>query len=167
MLTTLAGRPPAAAARRNAGSASATSWNGATRLTSSMRRHAAGVAAGLGMLASPGIGPVVAMGWLASLALGAVAGGATGGIIGALVESGESKENAALYAEALRRGGAIVTAKVPDDEAEKYKAILSERSFDVTTRESAWRETGWKGYDPTAPAYDAEQVRKERESYRL
>ena len=128
---------------------------------------AAGVAAGLGMLAIPGIGPVVAMGWLASLALGAVAGGATGGIIGALVESGESKENAALYAEALRRGGAIVTAKVPDDEAAKYKAILSEKSFDVTTRESAWRESGWKGYDPAAPAYDAEQVRKERESYRL
>ena len=39
---------------------------------------AAGVAAGLGMLAIPGIGPVVAMGWLASLAAGAVAGGATG-----------------------------------------------------------------------------------------
>ena len=91
----------------------------------------------------------------------------TGGIIGALVESGESKENAALYAEALRRGGAIVTAKVPDDEAAKYKTILSEKSFDVTTREVAWRESGWAGYDPAAPAYDAEQVRKERESYRL
>ena len=119
------------------------------------------------LVAIPGIGPVVAMGWLASLALGAVAGGATGGIIGALVESGESKENAALYAEALRRGGAIVTAKVPDDEAAKYKAILSEKSFDVTTRESAWRESGWKGYDPAAPAYDAEQVRKERDIYRV
>jgi len=58
---------------------------------------AVGVAAGLGMLAIPGIGPVVAAGWLASLAAGAVAGGAAGGIVGALVESGTSKENAALY----------------------------------------------------------------------
>ena len=77
---------------------------------------AAGVAAGLGLLAIPGIGPVVAAGWLAALATGAVAGGAAGGIIGALVESGTSKENAAIYAEAIRRGGVIVTAKVADDE---------------------------------------------------
>lgn len=127
---------------------------------------AVGVAAGLGMLAIPGIGPVVAAGWLASLAAGAVAGGATGGIIGALVESGTSKENAALYAEALRRGGAIVTAKVPDEDAAKYKAIMSRNDFDVASRERAYRDTGWTGYDPTAPAYTAEDIRRERELYR-
>jgi hypothetical protein len=127
---------------------------------------AAGVAAGLGMLAIPGVGPVVALGWLASLAAGAVAGGATGGIIGALVESGTSKENAALYAEALRRGGAIVTAKVSDDDAEKYKAILSRNDIDVTARESKYRDTGWGGYDVAAPAYTADEVRREREYYR-
>jgi hypothetical protein len=126
---------------------------------------AAGVAAGLGMLAIPGVGPVVAAGWLASLAAGSVAGGAAGGIIGALVESGTSKENAALYAEAVRRGGAIVTAKVPDDEATKYKAILSKNDFDVSTRESAYRNSGWKGYDASAPAYTAEEIRRERELY--
>src|ERR1700743_2588624 len=98
---------------------------------------AGGVAAGLGMLAIPGVGPIVAAGWLAALATGAVAGGATGGIIGALVESGTSKENAALYAEALRRGGAIVTAKVSDDDAAKYKAILSRNDIDVASREAA------------------------------
>jgi hypothetical protein len=127
---------------------------------------AAGVAAGLGMLAIPGIGPVVAAGWLAALAAGAVAGGAAGGIIGALVESGTSKENAALYAEALRRGGAVVTAKVSDDDAAKYKAIMSRNDFDVTTREAAYRDTGWTGYDPSAPAYTAEEIRRERDLYR-
>ena len=91
----------------------------------------AGVAAGLGALAIPGIGPVVAAGWLASLAAGAVAGGATGGIIGALVESGTSKENAELYTEALRRGGSIVTAKVPDDQETKYAAIMDASAFDI------------------------------------
>src|SRR6202000_746060 len=96
-----------------------------------------GVATGLGMLSIPGVGPVVAAGWLASLAAGAVAGGAAGGIIGALVESGTSKENAALYAEAVRRGGVIVTAKVADDEAAKYKAILSRNDIDVASREAA------------------------------
>lgn len=128
---------------------------------------AVGVAAGLGMLAIPGIGPVVAMGWLASLAAGAVAGGAAGGIIGALVEAGTSKENAELYAEALRRGGAIVTAKVPDDEEGKYAAILDLSAIDMTQRQTAYRSQGWSGYDPAAPVYDTEQVRREREAYRL
>jgi hypothetical protein len=127
---------------------------------------AVGVAAGLGMLAIPGIGPVVAAGWLAALASGAVAGGAAGGIIGALVESGTSKENAELYAEALRRGGAVVTAKVSDDDEPKYAAIMDHSAFDIAAREPAYRNSGWKGYDPTAPAYDAEQIRKEREIYR-
>jgi hypothetical protein len=128
---------------------------------------AAGVAAGLGLIAIPGIGPVVAAGWLAALAAGAVGGGVAGGLIGALVESGTSKENAELYAEAVRRGGAIVTAKVPDDEQSKYAAIMDKLAFDVTARESAWRSAGWNGYDPSAPAYDREQVRRERETYRL
>ena len=124
-----------------------------------------GVAAGLGMLAIPGIGPVVAAGWLASLAAGAVAGGAAGGLIGALVESGTSKDNAALYAEVVRRGGAIVTAKVPDDEAAKYKAIMSKNDVDVAARESAYRKSGWTGYDPNVPAYTPQEVRRERELY--
>jgi hypothetical protein len=50
------------------------------------------------MLAIPGIGPVVAAGWLAStLAVGA-AGAATGGLIGALTGAGVSEDDANLYA---------------------------------------------------------------------
>ncbi len=128
---------------------------------------AAGAAAGLGLLAIPGVGPVVAAGWLAALASGALAGGAAGGIIGALVESGTSKENAELYIEALRRGGAVVTAKVPDDEYKNYADIMDASAFDIAARESAYRNTGWNGYDPAAPAYDSDQVRRERELYRL
>jgi hypothetical protein len=128
---------------------------------------AAGVAAGLGMIAIPGIGPVVAAGWLAALATGAVGGGVAGGLIGALVESGTSKENAELYAEAVHRGGAIVTAKVSDDDAPRYSAIMDKLAFDVAARVNIWRNAGWNGYDPNAPAYNAEQVRRERESYRL
>ena len=128
---------------------------------------AAGAAAGLGMLAIPGIGPVVAAGWLAALASGALVGGATGGIIGALVESGVSKENAELYAEALRRGGAVVTIKVSDDDAPKYAAILDgNKSVNVSEREPAYRSSGWTGYDPQAPLYTPDQIRQERENYR-
>jgi hypothetical protein len=126
-----------------------------------------GVVAGIGALAIPGIGPIVAAGWLAALASGAVAGGAAGGIIGALVESGTSKENAELYAEALRRGGAIVTVKVSGADEPKYAAIMDKSAFDIVARGEAYRSSGWKGYDPAAPAYNCDQVRKERELYHL
>src|SRR6201994_40374 len=103
---------------------------------------AAGVAAGLGMIAIPGIGPVVAAGWLAALAAGAVGGGVAGGLIGALVESGTSRENAELYAEALRRGGAIVTAKVSDGDEKQFAAIMDHRACDLSARVRSWRDEG-------------------------
>ena len=65
---------------------------------------AAGLLVGLGLIAIPGVGPVVAAGWLAATLTGAVTGGATGGIIGALTQAGVGKEEADLYAEGLRRG---------------------------------------------------------------
>src|SRR6201995_3581959 len=62
-----------------------------------------GLLAGLGLLAAPGLGPVVAAGWLASTlggaGVGAAAGGAAGGMVGALTHAGESDENAQVYAE--------------------------------------------------------------------
>jgi hypothetical protein len=127
---------------------------------------AVGVATGLGLIAIPGVGPVVAAGWLAALAAGAVTGGAAGGIIGALVSSGTSKENAALYAETVRRGGAIVTAKVPDDEDVRYAALLDTSAVNMVEREAAYRKTGWTTFDPDAPVYTPEQVRAERDLYR-
>lgn len=83
------------------------------------------------------------------------------------MESGTSKENAELYVEALRRGGAIVTAKVADSDESKYAAIMDQSAFDIAARASAYRSSGWTGYDAAAPSYDADQVRKERDAYRL
>src|ERR1700761_2320009 len=127
---------------------------------------AVGVATGLGLMAIPGVGPVVAAGWLAALAAGAVTGGAAGGIIGALVSSGTSKENAELYAETVRRGGAIVTIKVPNDEEVRYAALMDPSAVNMVDREAAYRKGGWKTFDPDAPVYTPEQVRAERDMYR-
>ena len=85
---------------------------------------AAGLLAGLGLLAIPGLGPVVAAGWLAATAVGAAAGAATGGIVGALTEAGVSKEDATLYAEGVRRGGTLVSARVADTDRARLDAIL-------------------------------------------
>ena len=63
-------------------------------------------------MAIPGVGPVVAAGWLVSTLAGAAAGAATGGVLGALTQAGISDDDAQVYAEGLRRGGAVVSARV-------------------------------------------------------
>ena len=125
----------------------------------------AGLLAGLGIIAIPGIGPVVAAGWLAALAAGALAGGVTGGIIGALTQSGVSKEEANVYAEGVRRGGTLVTARVPDRERSRYEAILDRAAVNIRDRGEAYRRAGWVGFDEKAPPYSAEQARRERQTY--
>lgn len=127
---------------------------------------AAGLLAGLGLLAIPGLGPVVAAGWLASTAVGAAAGGATGGVIGALTESGVSGDDAHVFAEGVRRGGTLVTARVPDDDRARYDAILDRSSVNIRDRGLAYRKAGWSQFDPSASPYTAEQIRRERELYR-
>ena len=125
----------------------------------------AGLLTGLGSMAIPGIGPVVAAGWLAATALGAIAGGATGGIIGALTQAGHSKEDAEVYAEGVRRGGTLLSARVPDNERARYEAILDQGAVNIRTRAEAYRESGWRGFDPNARPYESDQVRAERERY--
>ncbi|MDP2117330.1 MAG: hypothetical protein Q8J71_08040, partial [Brevundimonas sp.] len=131
----------------------------------------AGVLAGLGMLAIPGLGPVVAAGWLASTAVGAAvgaaAGGATGGILGALKDAGHSDEEAHVYAEGVRRGGTLVSVKADEADASRLQAILDgRRGFDAATRGAAYRESGWSAFDPDAPAYSTDQIAQERARYR-
>jgi hypothetical protein len=77
---------------------------------------AIGALTGLGLMAIPGVGPLVAAGWLVSSLAGAAAGAATGSVIGALTQAGVSKD-ADVYAEGLRRGGAVVSARVEDKDA--------------------------------------------------
>jgi hypothetical protein len=126
---------------------------------------AAGLLAGLGLLAIPGLGPVVAAGWLASTALGAAAGAATGGVVGALTQAGISKEDAPLYAEGVRRGGTLVSARVPDADRAKLDAILNKSAVNLQDRSTAWQKTGWKTFDPASKPYGADDVRKERQLY--
>jgi hypothetical protein len=127
---------------------------------------AAGLLTGLGLLAIPGLGPVVAAGWLAATAVGAAAGAATGGIVGALTEAGVSKEDAPLYAEGVRRGGSLVTAKVADADKSRLEAVLDTSAVNLRDRSTEWQKTGWTGYDPASQPYGADEVRKERTLYR-
>lgn len=132
---------------------------------------AGGLLAGLGMLAIPGVGPVVAAGWLAATAAGAVAGGvvggAAGGLIGAMIESGVPEKEAHMYAEGIRRGGAVVAAKIEEEKLVAAQSILDRsRTVDVGVRGQAYASDGWSRFDEGAAPYTAEQIAAERARYR-
>jgi hypothetical protein len=120
-----------------------------------------GLLVGLGALAIPGIGPVVAAGPLAAAlsalagaGAGAVAGGVTGGLLGALLDLGVPRETAEYYAEGVRRGGHLVTVNAPSDMTQRAVDILNRHNpVDINERAETWRQTGWTGFDPNAGTY--------------
>lgn len=86
----------------------------------------AGLLAGLGTVAVPGLGPVIAAGWLVSTLVGAGAGAALGGLMGALADSGLSEDEAQAYVDGIRRGGTLVTVRVDDADRERVVDILDD-----------------------------------------
>ena len=130
---------------------------------------AGGLLAGLGMLAIPGVGPVVAAGWLAATvagaAAGAVAGGAAGGIIGSLTSAGVDADDAHVYAEGVRRGSTLVSVRVEDDQAEVARSVVNNNSpVDVNARRATYREDGWERFDENSP--DFTELARERDRIR-
>jgi hypothetical protein len=126
-----------------------------------------GLLAGLGLIAIPGLGPVVAAGWLvstiAAAAGGAAIGGAAGGLIGALTDAGVPEKDAHVYAESVRRGGTLVTARVEDALVSSASAILaSNKTVDIAGRRNTYEKAGWTRFDETASPYSADQIEKER-----
>lgn len=125
----------------------------------------AGALAGVGLLAIPGLGPIVATGWfvstLAGLAAGAVAGGVAGGIVDALTSSGMTPEEAEVYAEAIRRGGTMVTVRADDSQDALVARLLDETPpVNLTEREQLYRESGWTGFDPTLQPSAADELNR-------
>lgn len=119
-----------------------------------------GLLAGLGMLAIPGVGPVVAAGWLGATLIGALGGaavgGVAGGLVGALTDAGVPEEQAHVYAEGVRRGGTVVSARVDDNLVSEARSILNRsRNVDVDERAAAYRNEGWSRFDENGPGYTA------------
>jgi hypothetical protein len=68
-----------------------------------------GVLLGLGALAIPGLGPLIAVGPITAGLAGLGVGGLVGGFVGALVGMGVSESDAQLYEQHVREGGALVS----------------------------------------------------------
>lgn len=117
----------------------------------------AGLLAGLGMLAIPGLGPVVAAGWLVATALGAGFGAGSGGVIGSLISAGMSDNDAHVCAEGIRRGGTLITVRTEESLIAIVEAALSNNAgVDLSARSDEFRrKDGWSRFDESAPAYAA------------
>lgn len=106
-----------------------------------------GLLVGLGALAVPGIGPVIAGGALgtalATAAAGGAIGAAAGGITGALVGLGIPDERARFYNDRVNRGDYLVMAEGTEDEIARAEAIFRRHSvqdwdiFDVRDHDGA------------------------------
>ncbi len=133
-----------------------------------------GAVVALSAIVIPGVGPIIAAGPLVALlggATGAVVGGAagavTGGVAASLMHLGIPEDDAHHYVESVRRGNALVTVNVTDDEDAQTATNVLRRynPVDVKSRADQWREKGWRGFDPNAEPYTEEDLVKEHEAY--
>ena len=97
---------------------------------------------------------------------GAMTGGVIGGILGALTHEGVDRKDAEVYAESIRRGGAVVVVRNHGDRRREIEQALSDYSTDATVRGDYYRSSGWNGYDERAADWDETQIAADREAAR-
>lgn len=98
-----------------------------------------GLLAGIGALAIPGVGPLIAAGPLMATLSGAAAGATVGGVAGALVGLGIPEIQAKAYEGKIRGGNILVAVHTDDSEREKRaKAVLEKHgAHDVVVTSDA------------------------------
>jgi hypothetical protein len=97
-----------------------------------------GFLVGAGVLAIPGVGPVLAAGVgiseIAATLAGAGIGAATGGIIGALVGLGIPEDRARVYQDRIKAGDYLLMVTGTEDQVRRAASILRDRhiqEFDI------------------------------------
>src|ERR1044071_833884 len=87
--------------------------------------------AGIGALAIPGLGPLIAAGPIVAALAGAGAGGAIGGLAGALVGTGLPEYEAKRYEGRVKDGGILLSVHCDDSKwTKRAKQILEETGAD-------------------------------------
>ena len=108
----------------------------------------AGLLAGIGSLAIPGIGPIVAAGWLVAALTGAGVGAAAGGLVGSLTGAGVNEADAQTYSNDVSSGRTLVTARVDESQAAQVEQMMG-KTAPVASSTSAVRSDS---YDTTSGA---------------
>ncbi|MEG4217128.1 histidine kinase [Microcoleus sp. Pol14C6] len=129
-----------------------------------------GLLVGLGLVAIPGIGPIMLAGAsataIATTLAGTALGAAAGGLIGALVGMGIPEEEARAYNDRVARGDYLVLVDGSETEVAQAESILSRggiqhwNTYDYPSVDSAradYGAPGTPGVDTTADIYDPNQ----------
>lgn len=100
---------------------------------------ALGLLAGIGALAIPGVGPLIAAGPIMAALSGAAIGGATGGLIGALVGLGIPELEAKQYEGKVRAGNILISVHTESgEERSRVKQVLEDAgATDVSSTSEA------------------------------
>lgn len=123
----------------------------------------AGLLAGIGALAIPGVGPVVAAGWLVATLTGAGVGAGAGGLLGSLTGAGVPEHDAHVQAEGVRRGGTLVTVRADETHAANVeRLLLTPNATTLEGRRTEYQSQGWKEFDPSGTGYTPEEAEAER-----
>jgi Heat induced stress protein YflT domain len=86
-----------------------------------------GLLAGIGALAIPGVGPLIAAGPIMGALAGLGVGGAVGGVVGALVGMGVPEYEAKRYEGRVKEGGVLFSAHCDTaHQIERAKAVLKQ-----------------------------------------
>ncbi len=111
-----------------------------------------GLLAGIGALAIPGVGPLIAAGPIMATLSGIGVGGTVGGVVGALVGMGIPEFEAKRYEGAVKDGGVLLS-------------VHSETSDEVSAAKDALKETGARDVSSTGEASSGDSKAKDRDAY--
>ena len=108
-----------------------------------------GLLAGIGALAIPGVGPLIAAGPIMATLAGVGVGGAVGGIVGALVGMGIPEYEAKRYEGAVKGGGTLLSVHCDTSEqVDAAKASLKDtgaRDISSSSEAGSKDTTGGRG----------------------
>jgi len=110
---------------------------------------ALGWLAGIGALAIPGVGPLIAAGPIMAALSGAALGGTVGGLTGALVGMGIPEFEAKRYEGKVKSGSSLISVHSEDsDETERAKDIFKRAGAqDITTASEVGVESSHSAED--------------------
>jgi uncharacterized membrane protein len=94
-----------------------------------------GLLAGIGALAIPGVGPLIAAGPIMAALSGAAVGATTGGVVGGLIGLGIPEIEAKRYEDKLKAGNYLIAVHARDDDEEDRaeEIFKSAGADDITT----------------------------------
>jgi hypothetical protein len=115
----------------------------------------AGLLFGLAAFTIPGLGPLVMAGPIYTAVMGAGIGGLGGGLLGALAQIGVPQDEAAYYAEGLRRGYALLAVTAPDNGLRRAATIMGRHQpLDIKEAAERWQKEGWQGPGALPDAFE-------------